>query len=197
MLIAGTGGLGKEILEVLIEDGFTDEIVFYDEGTNAPDLLYNKFRVYKGIQEIKNYFTHGDKRFITGIGNPRIREKVSLKIEKAGGELFSVISKRTTIFPFNEKYSGIVIQPGVGISHDVTIGTGGAIHINSSVGHSSKIGKYVNIGPNATIIGPAVIGDYSYISAHAVILPNLSIGKNVIVTVGKIADKNLEDYEVF
>jgi sugar O-acyltransferase (sialic acid O-acetyltransferase NeuD family) len=193
MLIAGTGGLGKEILGILIQDDFRDEIVFFDENKQSSDLLYDKFRVIKEWSLLKEYFEKGDNRFITGIGNPRQREKITLLIEKQGGEMFSVISKRVSIFHYNEKYKGAIIQPGVGISHNVTLGQGAAIHINSTIGHSAIIGKYVNIGPNVSVIGPVEIGDYTYISAQAIILPNVKIGKNVIVTAGKLVDKDIPD----
>jgi sugar O-acyltransferase (sialic acid O-acetyltransferase NeuD family) len=195
MLIIGCGGLGKEILTILIEDHFSDEIVFYDEGPNAPDMLYGTYRVLKDLPAVEAYFRGGDRRFITGIGNPRIREMLTTKIETVTGYLDSVISKRTTIFHFNDKYSGVIIQPGVGISHNVRIEKGAAIHINATIGHSTSIGKYVNVGPNATIIGPVEIGAYSYISAQAVVLPNITIGKNVIVSAGKVVNRSLADYE--
>lgn len=195
MLIIGTGGLGKEILGILLVDGFKDEIVFYDENQDAPDNLYKKHKIIKDLNVLKEYFSVGDRRFITGIGNPRIREKLTLKIEKAGGELVSVISKHIFIFPYNEKYSGVIIQPGVGISHNVKIGKGNAIHINSTIGHGTTIGKYVNIGPNASIIGPVEIGDYSYISAQATILPGIKIGKNVVITSGKVVNRDVADFE--
>ena len=195
MVIIGTGGLGKEVLGILIKDKFPDDIVFFDENTKVPDILYNKFKVIKDLKSLKKYFLKGDKRFITGIGHPRIREKLTIKIEKAGGKLFSVISKGIFIFPFNEKYIGVIIQPGVGISHNVKIGKCAAIHINSTIGHSTIIGKYVNIGPNVSVIGPVQIGDYSYISAQAIVLPNIKIGKNVVVTAGKVIDKDIADFE--
>ncbi len=194
MLIVGTGGLGKEILGILIQDDLKDEIVFFDESIHAPDLLFNKYRVFKDPELLRKYFEEEDTRFITGIGNPRIREKLTLMLEKAGGKPMSVISKRASIFHFNNKYEGIIIQPGVGISHNVNIGKGAAIHINTTIGHSTTIGKYVNLGPNVSVIGPVEIGDYSYISAQAIILPNIKIGKNVIITAGKLVDRDLKDF---
>lgn len=194
MLIAGTGGLGREILGILIQDDFGDEIVFFDENKQAPDLLYNKFQVIKEWRLLKKYFEKGDNRFITGIGSPRIREKLTRLLEKIGGKPMSVISKRASIFHFNDNYEGVIIQPGVGISHNVTLGLGAAIHINSTIGHSTIIGKYVNIGPNVSVIGPVEIGDYSYISAQAIILPNIKIGKNVIITAGKLVERDLKDF---
>lgn len=197
MLIVGAGSLGKEILTIMIEDRFPEEIIFYDENPNIPPILYNKYRVINNSSDLKNIFSKGDNRFITAVGSPRLREKLTRKIELLGGSLSSIISKRTTIFNFNDNYSGVIIQPGVGISYDVEIKEGAAIHINSTIGHCVKIGKYVNIGPNATIIGPSSIGDYSYISAQACLLPNITIGKNVIVTAGKVVDSDLPDYQIF
>lgn len=195
MLIIGTGGLGKEILGILIEDNFPGEITFYDENPDGPEKLYGTYKVLRSVDTVKKYFSKDDKRFITGIGHPRLREKLNLKTESLGGILTSVISKRTSIFHYNEKYSGVIIQPGVGISHNVIIGDGSAIHINSTIGHSSILGKYVNIGPNVSVIGPVEIGDYSYIGALSVVKPNIRIGKNVVVSVGKIVEKNLADFE--
>ncbi|MFH0867659.1 MAG: hypothetical protein V1904_15825 [Bacteroidota bacterium] len=195
MLIIGTGGLGKEILGILIEDNFPDEIAFYDENPDGPEKLFDTYKVLISVNSLKKYFSKGDKRFITGIGHPRLREKLTLKIESFGGILTSVISKRTSIFHYNEEYSGVIIQPGVGISHNVSIGTGSAIHINSTIGHSTILGKYVNIGPNVSVIGPVEIGDYSYISAQSVVKPNIRIGKNAVVSVGKIVENDLADFE--
>ena len=197
MLIVGTGGLGKEIFGILVQDGFPDEIVFYDEDPYAPVLLYQKYKVLQDINAVQEYFRGSDKRFITGIGHPRIREKLTLKMEGAGGILSSVISEKASIFHFNEKYSGVIVQQGVGISHNVIMGKGVAVHINASIGHSAVIGNFVNIGPNTTVIGPVKIGDYSYISAHAVVMPRIKIGKCVVVTPGKIVDRDLKDFTTY
>ncbi|MEI6853305.1 MAG: acetyltransferase [Bacteroidota bacterium] len=197
MVIVGAGGLGREILTILIEDNFQDDIVFYDENPQIEPLLYHRYPVLQNLSALKELFNNGDKRFVTAIGSPRLREKLTNKIENKGGILCSVISKRTTIFHFNPSYQGAIIQPGVGISYGVEIGTGSAIHINATIGHCVQMGRYINIGPNASVIGPCTIGDYSYISAQTCVLPNVSIGKHVIVNAGMVVDRDLADYEIF
>ncbi|MBI4645489.1 MAG: hypothetical protein HY738_02570 [Bacteroidia bacterium] len=197
MLIAGTGGLGKEVLGMLIDEGYDGEIYFFDENQNAPEHLYGKFKVFKSFDDVSEHFRTIDNTFITAVGHPRIREKLTGKLEAIGGKLISAISKKTSIFPFNEKPEGIIIQPGVGISHNVRFGKCCAVHINSTIGHSSNIGNYVNIAPSVTIIGPATIGDYSYISAQAIVMPNHKIGKHVIVGSGALVNRDINDYETF
>lgn len=194
MVIAGAGGLGIEILLVLLNDGFNGDIFFFDENLKTGSLIYDRFKVFTEIEQLKEHFNQGDKSFITGVGNPRIRKKLSEKILNVGGEFKSVISSRSSIFPFNKEIVGGIVQPGVGISHGVEIGISSAIHINSTIGHNSKIGDFVNIGPGANVIGPVSIGDYTYIGAQSVILSGLSIGKNVLVGAGSIVTKDIPDY---
>lgn len=197
MLIIGTGGLAKEIFGIILNDNSKEEITFYDQNKNCSSVLYNKYNVIKNENELLKYFSANNKEFIVGIGNPRIREKLTNFMIKLGGINSKIISKNSALFQFNNFPEGTIIEPFVGISHALEIGVGCAIHIHASIGHAAKIGKYVNVGPSATIIGPTEIGDYTYIGAKALIMPNLKIGKNVIVSAGVTVNKNLNDFETF
>lgn len=197
MLIAGAGGQGKEVLGVLMLDGFQGELCFFDENEDVPDLLFNKFKVYKTIAEVQDYFQTNDDRFVVGIGHPRLREKMTNKLITAGGNLTSIISSSASIFPYNEPYHGLIMQPGSGISHGVQISSSCLIHINATIGHEVIIGKYVTIGPNTSIIGPSVIEDYCSIGANVTILPKVKLGKNAIVGAGALVNQDLQENETF
>lgn len=194
MIIAGTGGLGLEILGMLIDNDYQNEIVFYDENPGGPENLFGKYRVIKKEEVLKNHFQQNGGDFITGIGNPRIREKVNERISALGGTLCSVVSKRAGVFQFNTIPSGTIIHPYVLISHHLTMGEGCALHAHSSIGHAARLGKYINIAPGVSIIGPIEIGDYTYIAAGAVILPHIRIGKNVVISAGAIVKNDVPDF---
>lgn len=195
MIIIGTGGLARETMAILLNNNPNENIIFFDENKNCPSLLYNKYIVITSYNELSKILSNN--KFIVCIGNPRIREKLTKKIKSIGGQNANVISKDTSIFQYSEFSEGTIIEPYVGISYGITIGIGCAIHIHASIGHSAKIGNYVNIGPAATIIGPTEIGNYSYIGAKALIMPNLKIGNNVIVKAGTVVNRDLTDYETF
>lgn len=197
MLIIGTGGLAIEIFAMIIEYKLSESVTFYDENTNAPSILYNKYKVIKEESEVKQFLKSDSPEFIVGIGNPRIREKLTNKLKNYGGKNSKIISKDSAIFQFNNYPEGTIIQPFVGISHGLQLGEGCAIHTHACIGHAAIIGKYVNIGPAVNIIGPTEIGDYSYIGAKSLIMPNLKIGKQVIVSAGAIVNKDLKDFETY
>lgn len=193
MVIAGAGGLGHETLYILLNDKYKGEICFFDENFNGK-RLFDKFNVIKDICDLEKYFSVNGKSFITAVGNPRIRKKLTEKVQKVGGILQSVISSESSIFPFNKDIEGGIVQPGVGISYGVEIGLSSAIHINSTIGHKTILGNYVNIGPGVTIIGPVSIGDFSYVGAQSLIMSGLKIGKNVIIGAGSHVDKDIPDF---
>ncbi len=194
MVIAGAGGLGIEVLYILMEENYPDEICFFDENAGITTKLFDKYKVITDFELLEKYFTENENAFVTAVGNPRLRKKLSEKILKAGGKFKSVISSKASYFRYNKPFEGGIVQPGVGISHGVEIGISAAIHINSTIGHSTKIGNYVNIGPGANIIGPVSIGDFSYIGAQSLIMPDISIGKNVIIAAGSYVDKDIPDF---
>lgn len=194
MIIAGTGGLGLEILGILINNDYKKEIVFYDENPAAAEMIFGKYKVIKDVPQLVNYIKEKNTAFITGVGNPRIREKLSQKIIKLGGNNSVVISKLSGLYQFNNYPAGTIIHPFVAISHHLNIGEGCAIHAHSSIGHAAKIGKYVNIAPGVAVIGPVEIGDYTYISAGAIIMPHIRVGNNVVIGPGVIVKKDVEDF---
>ncbi len=196
MIIAGAGGLGLEIMSVLIDNGYTNEIFFYDKNPKKGGVLFNEFPVITDDESLQEVLIK-NPNFIVGIGHPRLRERMYNKLLMLGGTPVNVVSKRASVFQYLEPFQGCFIEPGSGISHGTILGTGSAIHINSTIGHSVKLGKFANIGPGANIVGPCVIDDYAYISVGAIVLPNITVGKYAIVAANKVAHRDIADYELF
>lgn len=195
MIIIGAGGLGQETLGILLANDYKDNICFFDENVEIVNL-YNKYKILHSYEELKEYLK-SDNEFIVAIGHPRLREKIYKKIISLGGKPVSVISKYSHIFPYNQLPEFCIIQPSVGISWGTEFGEGTIIHINSTIGHKVKIGKFVNVGPGVNIIGPVNIGDYVYIGAGSVILNGISIGNSAIIPAGKIVTRNVNEFEVY
>lgn len=193
MLIAGAGGHAKEVLGVVYENNEFDNIYLFDEfSTEQSSLLFNKFKILSGLDEVKIVFEE-DNRFVIGVGNPLNRELLKSKLESLGGKLVSAISSNASVGNFNTNLSeGLNIMPGSYISNDVNIELGSLIHVNVTLHHDVKIGKYCELSPGCIVLGNTLIGDYCSVGAGAVILPNIKIGNNVIVGAGAVVTKNVK-----
>lgn len=191
MIIVGAGNLGKHILDQLLQDKYTDEILFFDEQI-SDDFIYGTFRIihdWKTFDELIKM----DQKFIIAIGNSRKREKMFLKIKT--GNYRSVISTHVNfISTFCTIDTGAIIQPGCCISHNVIVGNSVILHANTLVGHDVTIGNFATIGSNVNILKGVNIGEYSTISPNVLIYPNIKIGRNVFIAPGAIVKTDIEDY---
>ena len=195
MIIVGCGSAGKETLGMLLRQSRTEYLIFYDEHKNSEDFIFEKFKVIKETCELLEHLKN-DNKFCVSIGNTRRRKKMYNKFIEIGGIPNNVIWDKN-LFISELSQNATIIQPGVHISYEVQIGKSCLIHNNTSIGHKTIIGDFVNIGPLCSLIGPCIIGNETYISAGSIILPNIIIGNNVYIKAGSVVNRNLKDFETF
>lgn len=194
MLIIGAKGHAKEILDILTKANKLDDIQFYDDISDFHEpKLYGKFEIIRSLEECQKIFKK-DKRFILGIGNPRIRFQLAQKFLKIGGELESVMANDAIIGSWNcHLGKGVNIMNKVLVSNDTSIGEGALINAGCNIHHDSIIGRYCEISPMVVMAGHSAVGDFSSIGAGAVILPGLKIGKNVTIGAGAVVNRDIKD----
>jgi acetyltransferase EpsM len=198
ILIAGCGGLGKEILSDLIHSGIYSDIFFFDDKNkfnHSPPLLYDQFPILQSLIEIKPRAGE-DVPFVCAVGHGRYRKKLREKIQMVGS-LTKVVSHRSIISPFSSVGDGSLIQPYCGISNDVVIGECVLINVASQIAHDVTIGDYSTIGPNSVVLGHCKIGSFSTIHASSTILPGITIGDYAVVDAGSIVDRDVLPFETF
>lgn len=197
MLIAGAGGHAEEILGIFAELNQDKDIYFFDDyAANIATTVFNTFSILKSEEEVRNLFKQ-DNRFVIGVGNPKLREQISNKLQSYGGELVSIISPKANIGKYSVTVEkGLNILTQATITQNVFVGEGSLIHINTIIHHDCVIGKYCEISPNATVLGKVKMGNYCSIGAGAIILPGIQLGNNVIVGAGAVVTKNISDNQL-
>ena len=188
MLIIGAKGFAKEVLEILHQNGQTENLCFYDDvNDDLPEKLFGQFPILRTIEEAETYFNQISNQFVLGIGNPFLRKKLCDKFESIRGELSTVISKNAEIGSFGIQISlGCNILSGVKISNDVAIGKGTMVYYNSVITHDVKIGEFCEISPSVNILGRVHIGNFVSIGAGSVIFPDVLIGSNSVIAAGAV-----------
>lgn len=193
MLIIGAKGFAKEVLEILHQNGQTENLCFYDDvNDDLPEKLFGQFPILRTIEDAKTYFKQTSNQFVLGIGNPKHRSMLSDKFENLGGELHTIVSKNAEVGSFdNNVGNGVIVTSGVIITNSITIKKGALINLNCTIGHDTTIGEYVEICPNVNISGHCTIDDGVFIGTSATILPQVHIGKNSVVAAGAVVTKDV------
>lgn len=195
MLIVGAKGFAKEVLEVLHQLNQLDNLVFYDDvNVETPEKLFGQFPVLRTIEQALIYFKTIDNKFTIGVGNPVLRKKLYDKFMALGGQFTPTISPLALLGSYNvEIGEGVNILSGATISNSVSIGKGCLIYYNSIITHDCTIGDFVEIAPSVMLLGRSIINSFSQIGANSTILPDVKIGKNVIIGAGSVVTKNIPD----
>lgn len=195
MLIVGAKGFAKEVLEIVHQLNKLDDLVFYDDvNADVSEKLFGKFQVLRTVEEASVYFKTINNQFTIGIGNPILRKKLYDKFTVLGGVFTSTVSPLAIIGTFDVKIGdGSNVLSGAVFSNGTIVGKGCIIYYNSIITHDCTIGDFVEISPSVTLLGRSQVGSYSQIGSNTTILPDIKIGKNVIIGAGSVVTKNLPD----
>lgn len=195
MLIIGAKGFAKEILEILHQNGDTENLSFYDDiNVDSPEQLYGVFPVLGTEEAAKDYFENTDAHFTLGIGDPQLRFALFEKFTALGGVLTSTISRTAEIGHYGISIGeGCNILGGVRISNEVSIGRGTMIYYNSLVTHDVVIGEFCELSPNVKLLGRCTIGNFVQVGTGAIIFPDVCVGNNSIIAAGAVVRTDVPD----
>jgi len=181
-IIFGAGGHAKSVADVILFNESEIDIIFINKNAHPNEILL-------GFPVVDDYNVTNEDVFVA-IGDNKIRRNICEKYYK---NLISVISKRA--------YVGrdVSLGKGVFVAHNAHIGILSAINdfsvinTNASIDHECKVGLASTIAPGAVLCGKVTIGDNSWIGANASVKENISIVDNVIIGMGSIVIKDIDE----
>ncbi len=198
IVIIGARGFAKEVLEVISQLQWDNQVFFFDDvNTHEEKLLFNNYEIITSLDELQIKMKEKNWYFTLGLGNPHSRYKLYKKFKFLGGKFLSTISPHAII----GKY-GVQIQEGVNImsnaviTSDVLIKKGVLINLSCTIGHDSVIEDFVELSPNVNVSGNCTIKELTQLGTNAIILPNVTIGRNCIIGAGAVVTKDVPDNSV-
>lgn len=191
MIVAGAGGHALELLDILMFEGRTENLVFFDE-INPSNLFQEKFPILHSQEEVESHFQK-DPFFILGTGNPHLRYQFYNRFTEIGGGLISVQGKGVAFSNFSFGADEADIFNLCFIGANTQIGKGCLINTGAQIHHEVKIGDFTVVNPGAVLLGKVEVGSFSSIGANATILPKVKIGNNVKVGAGSVVTQDVPD----
>jgi sugar O-acyltransferase (sialic acid O-acetyltransferase NeuD family) len=194
MIIVGSGGFAKEILDVFEVCKQEQELVFFNNIDPTANLFLNRFPIIHTDNEVVDYFQCRDRRFLLGIGGPQNREKLFKHFCALGGTPYSVIGCNAVVSSIDTSLGeGLCLLNGCVVSAGSSIGNGCLVYYSANVTHDCVIGNFCEISPGACVLGGAIIGNRTHIGANATILPKIRIGCDVRIGAGAVVTQDIPD----
>ena len=195
--IYGTGGSGKELLEMLQECNEYSKnickIVMIDD--TKPIGNFRGKECYP-FEEFSKRFNIDKTKIVIALGEPKYRAMLAEKVLEKGYSLASIIHPTASISPTANIEAGVVIRMGCVVSADSVVRQNTWLQNYVVVGHDAVIGENCQISNFVSISGNAVIGDNVYIGPSAVIREKRNIGNNVIVSMGAMVTNDVPDNKI-
>jgi len=190
--IYGAGGLGKEVLELIIQINGTSpvwKVVGFFDDFLIPGTLVNGISVIGGLESLqKSNFIN----VVVAIGSPEARANlIGMLSEK---KTMPNLIHPTVSFP-KDNISigyGAIIAANVFLSVNVKMGNGILLNVGCSIGHDVVIGDYCTINPGCRISGSVRLGDCVFAGVGSILNNNISIVNNVKIGAGAVVLKSVE-----
>ena len=139
LVILGAGQYGQLAKEIAESLGYT--VKFLDDNYNACNNI-------KGLlSDWQNY----NCSFFVAIGDSSIRLKWLDRLEEAGKQIATLISKQAYVSPSAKLGVGTIIEPLAAVSTGSVIGNGVIICAGAVINHNSFVGDGCQIDGNATV----------------------------------------------
>lgn len=189
-IIIGYSGHSYVVAESYIANG--GNISFYadlKETTNNPFNL--TYLGYESAQDFKGWDL--SLKYILGIGNNNLREKVAKLILSKSNILENVIDPNAIISKSTKLGNGVFASKGVLVNPFSTIGNFTVLNTGCIIEHECEIGTAAHIAPGAVLAGNVKVGDRTFIGANAVIKQGVIIGSDVIIGAGSVVLHDVEN----
>lgn len=185
LAIYGTGGGGKETLQMVLEiekvSHHWDKIVFIDD--TKPVSKFHNCMSYPYETFIKE-FSNKNTKIHMAIGEPYYKEMLIKKVKQDGYKLESIIHPHAYLADDVKLSDGVQIKMGSYIGRNAKIGVGTWVQAYAKIGENTIIGNYSQISAKVTLGNNVSIEDNVFIGMHAVVEDNSFIGKYSIISMG-------------
>jgi UDP-perosamine 4-acetyltransferase len=134
---------------------------------------------------------HANADFYVGIGNNAARLRVAEKLRALGGRLPPCVAPNAFVARDAQVAHAAVICLGSQIGSRAEIGFACIVNTLSSVDHDCILGDCTQVTAGVTFGGTVVVGKSGFFGIKSAVIPNRTIGDDVVVMAGSLVTRNV------
>lgn len=192
--VFGAGGLGREIVQLLLDLAATglaaEPLAFLvDPDSTAPTALHG-LPVHRGAEGFLR--ADGGVSVVVALGDPMARARVVARLEGALGPRFvTLVHPSAWLGSTVTLGAGSLVTAGVMASADVRIGRHVLLNPGCILAHDAVLGDFATLEPAVALAGGVVVGNGASLGIGARVLPRLSIGAGAVVGGGAVVTQDV------
>ncbi|MBT1688317.1 acetyltransferase [Dawidia soli] len=191
LLIYGAGGLGREVLSLLLALPEWSPQGFVDDGVPAGQVVMPGLAVQGGLEFLNAYpkpidvvigiaDPHDKATLVRSIVNPHVRFPVIIHPA-------AVLQNRAAI----HCGPGCIITAGCVLTTHIILGDHVLLNLNVTVGHDAVLGNYTSVMPGVNISGRVKIEASTFVGSGANLRNGVVVGAGSIVGMGAVVVRDV------
>jgi hypothetical protein len=188
VVLIGAGDHGRGVLEIvrrLVRSGEAWEVLgFVDDAPRSASV--DGVPILGDIHWLVDNGEGLDASVVLALADPEAKHRIAARLDAAGARYATLVHPTAEIAPSVSVGPGSIVNAGVAVVYEATIGVHVTINLNATVGHHVVIGDCTTIAPGANVLGKVRIGVGCQIHANAVILPAVRVGDGAVVGAGAV-----------
>jgi sugar O-acyltransferase (sialic acid O-acetyltransferase NeuD family) len=191
VIIAGAGGHGRVVLDILRAEGKHNVVGFLDANQELHGSEVSGLRVLGNLNLLSKLKSKGVAGAIVAIGDNRVRVTYARKLATAGLTLVNAVHPSAVISATAELGENAVVAAGVIVCTEARIGDSVILNTGAAVDHECEVGEAAFLAPGARLAGRVWVGEGAFIGIGANVLPCLKIGEHATVGGGALVRRDV------
>jgi acetyltransferase EpsM len=190
LVVVGSGGHGKVVLDAARRSGGFARFVFVDEDVEHAGSDVLGAQVLGGVETLSRL----DKErwlVVLGIGANGDRRRLAEEIHELGWRFASVVHPGALIGASVDVAPGAVVLAGAVINACAQVGEHAIVNSRAVVEHDCVVEGFVHVAPGACLGGGVRVRRCAIVGMQAAVLPGLEIGEDAIVGAGATVTRNV------
>ncbi|MBI5866046.1 MAG: acetyltransferase [Planctomycetes bacterium] len=187
ILIAGAGGHGRVVLDILMHDRATEVLGFLDNNREIIGRRIDGLPVHGTIADLGPIAERlGATGVVIAIGDNGVRRGLARQAERLGVGLASAIHASATIAHNATIGRNVVIAAGTVVCANCQIGDSVILNTGCIIDHQTMIGEGSHICPGVRIAGRVKVEPGVFVGIGATVVPKVTLGCEAIIGAGAV-----------
>jgi len=193
LFVYGAGKHSQVVVETIRRQGRYELLGLVDDdlAKKGRDML--GVPILGGHEQLASLLAAGVRHCFIAVGDNHARHQAMEELLRLGFEPITVVDPTAIVLAQTSLGPGTLILGHCHVGVNSVLGKACIISVSSMVGHDCCLEDYVHLTPGVLLGGNVRIGEESFLGLGTGVLPNVCIGRRVIVGAGAAVIRDLPD----
>jgi UDP-perosamine 4-acetyltransferase len=194
VIIAGAGGHGKVVLDILRAARRYRPVGFIDANPSLTDSYIGGLPILGSANALPMLRRQKIRRAIVAIGDNRTRLQYMGILREHGFDLVNAVHPTAHVSRSARLGRNVVVAPQAAVVAEAALGDGVIVNTGAVVDHECELAEGVHVCPKAALAGRVRAGPGAFIGIGAQVIQCRAVGRFAVIGAGAAVIEDVPDF---